>query len=105
MRQLVQKVNRDNPHLTFRLEISAFLILLRPIVPLGDHHYQIGSVDGLRYYQVLNGHCQSHDCDRHGADHLCEHRLALAMHRRPECSGQLPLSPQRLLPPHGSVIG
>ena len=93
LRQLVQKANRDNPHLTSRLEKAAFLMLLRPIVPLGDHHYQVGSEDGLRYYEVLNGHCQCHDYVRHGPGHPCKHRLALAMYQRLECSGppSLPL--------------
>ena len=60
-------------------------MLLRPIVPLGDQHYQVGSEDALRYYEVLNGHCQCHDYVRHGAGHPCKHRLALAMCQRPEC--------------------
>ena len=69
LRELVERASRDNPHLTSRLEKAAFLMLLRPIVPLGDQHYQVGSEDGLRYYEVLNGHCQCHDYVRHGAGH------------------------------------
>ena len=56
LRELLQRASRENPHLTSRLERAAFLLLLRPIVTLGDHHYQIGSEDGLQHYQVLNGH-------------------------------------------------
>jgi hypothetical protein len=85
LRELVERASRDYPHLTSRLEKAAFLMLLRPIVPLGDQHYQVGSEDGLRYYEVLNGHCQCHDYVRHGAGHPCKHRLALAMYQRPEC--------------------
>ncbi len=93
LRQVVQKASRDNPHLTSRLEKAAFLMLLRPILPLVDHHYQVGSEDGLRNYEVLNGHCQCHDYVRHGAGHPCKHRLALAMYQRLEYSG--PPSPPR----------
>lgn len=48
LRELVSEACQDNPHLTSRLEKAAFLVLLRPIVLLGDHQYQIGSEDGLR---------------------------------------------------------
>ena len=41
LRQIVEKASRANPHLTSRLEKAAFLVLLRTIEPLGDHHYQI----------------------------------------------------------------
>ncbi len=87
LRELVQRASRDNPHLTSRLEKAAFLLLLRPIVALGDHHFQIGSEDGLRNYEVLNGHCQCSDYVRHGASHPCKHRLALSLYQRLECSG------------------
>ncbi len=87
LRRLVQESCRNNPHLTSRLEKAALLMLLRPIVPLGDHHYQIGSEDGLRSYEVVNGHCQCHDYVRHGPGHPCKHRLALALYQRLECSG------------------
>ena len=93
LRDLVKRACRDNPHLTSRLERAAFLLLLRPIVPLGDHHYQIGSDDGLRRYEVLNGHCQCSDYVRHGAGHPCKHRLALALYQRLESSG-LPTPPR-----------
>lgn len=82
LRELVEQASRDNPHLTTRLERAAFLLLLRPIVMLGDHHYQVGSEDGLRHYEVLNGHCQCADYVRHGVGHPCKHRLALALHQR-----------------------
>ena len=91
LRELVQRASRDNPHLTSRLERAAFLLLLRPIVLLGDHHYQIGSEDGLRSYEVLNGHCQCSDNVRHGAGHPCKHRLALLSTR-----GWKPLGHRRL---------
>jgi hypothetical protein len=94
LRELVQQACRDNPHLTSRLERAAFLVLLRPIRLLGDHHYQIGSEDGLRIYEVLNGHCQCHDYIRHGAGHPCKHRLALALLERLQPSG-LPMPPRR----------
>ncbi len=58
LRQIVEKASQANPHLTSRLERAAFLVLLRPIEPLGDHDFQVRSEDGLRYYQVRNGHCE-----------------------------------------------
>ena len=87
LRDIVQKASRDNPHLTSRLEKAAFLVLLRPIEPLGDHHFQVMSEDGLRSYEVINGHCQCHDYVRHGSGHPCKHRLALAMSQRLESLG------------------
>ena len=82
LRELVQRTSRANPHLITRLEKAAFLLLLRPIVALGDQHFQVGSEDGLRYYEIVHGHCQCHDYLRHGAGHPCKHRLALAFHQR-----------------------
>ena len=41
LREIVEKASRENPHLTSRLEKAAFLVLLRPIEPLGDHHFQV----------------------------------------------------------------
>ena len=87
LRELVQRASRDNPHLTSRLERAAFLLLLRPIVALGDHHYEIGSEDGLRSYEVLNGHCQCSDYVRHGAGHPVKHRLALSLYQGLGSSG------------------
>ena len=94
LRDMVQRASRENPHLTPRLEKAAFLLLLRPIISLGDHHFQVGSEDGLRYYEVLNGHCQCSDYVRHGAGHPCKHRLALSFYHRLEFSGP-PQAPNR----------
>jgi hypothetical protein len=99
LRGLVEQASRDNPHLTTRLERSAFLLLLRPIVKLGDHHYQVGSEDGLRYYEVLNGHCQCADYVRHGTGHPCKHRLALALYHRLGLSGPSAPSTPASIPP------
>ena len=86
LRQLVQSASREPPHLTSRLEKAAFLVLLRPIEVLGQHHYQVRSEDGLRYYEVRNGHCECHDYVRHGPGHPCKHRLALALYQRIGCN-------------------
>ena len=90
LRELVQRASRNNPHLTTRLEKAAFLVLLRPLVSLGDDHYRVGAEDGLRNYEVLNGHCECADYLRHGAGHDCKHRLALALYQR--LGGQQPTS-------------
>ena len=81
LRDLVQQASRKNPHLTSRLEKAAFLVLLRPLVSVGNDNYRVGGEDGLRDYQVLNGHCECADYLRHGAGHNCKHRLALAMYQ------------------------
>ena len=94
LRELVQRSSRNNPHLTSRLERAAFLLLLRPIVLLGDHHYEIGSEDGLRSYEALNGHCQCSDYVWHGAGHPCKHRLALLSTRGWKPRGLRHLQPQ-----------
>ena len=86
LRDLVHRSSRENPHLTSRLEKAAFLMLLRPIETLGADHYRIGSEDGLRLYEVLNGHCECSDYLRHGSGHPCKHRLALAFHQKLDCS-------------------
>ena len=86
LRDLVHRSSRENPHLTSRLEKAAFLMLLRPIEMLGADHYRIGSEDGLRLYEVLNGHCECSDYLRHGSGHPCKHRLALAFHQKLDCS-------------------
>ena len=85
LRELVQKASRENPHLTTRLEKAAFLVLLRPLVSMGDDHYRVGAEDGLRLYEVLNGHCECADYLRHGAGHSCKHRLALALYQKLGC--------------------
>ena len=78
--------SRQNPHLTTRLENAAFLVLLRPVENLAIDHYQIGSEDGLRDYEVINGHCQCSDYLRHGAGHPCKHRLAISLLQRLDLS-------------------
>ena len=82
LRELVERASKDRPHLTSRLEKAAFLVLLRPIIVLADHRYRIGSEDGLRYYEVSDGHCQCSDYLRHGAGQPCKHRLAIALYQR-----------------------
>ena len=80
LKELVQKASRDNPHLTSRLEKAAFLLVLRDMSPLGLGHYRIGSEDGLRCYEVRNGHSNCSDYVGHGPGHPCKHRLAVALH-------------------------
>ena len=81
LRDLVQRASRENPHLTSRLEKAAFLVLLRPLVSMGDDHFGVGAEDGLRSYEVLHGHCECADYLRHGAGHDCKHRLALSLYQ------------------------
>ena len=64
------------------MEKAAFLVLLRPIDSLAENHYRVGSEDGLRYYDVIDGHCQCSDYLRHGPGHPCKHRLALSLNQR-----------------------
>ena len=87
LRELVRKASRDNPHLTSRLEKAAFLVLLRGVEQMGSNRYQVGSEDGLRQYEVVNGHCQCSDYVRHGPGHPCKHRLALALYLKLGSSG------------------
>ncbi|MEE9202923.1 MAG: hypothetical protein V3U31_07010 [Dehalococcoidia bacterium] len=91
MRELVHRASRDNPHLTSRLEKAAFLVLLRPVLSLGDDHYRVGSEDGLKYYEVRNGHCACTDYVRHGPGHPCKHRLALTFHQTLRCAESWPV--------------
>ncbi len=84
LRDLVEGFSRQNPHLITRLEKAAFLVLLRRVEALGKARYRVGSEDGLRDYQVLNGHCECTDYLRHGAGHPCKHRLAVAFQSRLE---------------------
>ena len=86
LRELVARASRENPHLTSRLEKAAFLLLLRPIASSGRLGYQIGSEDGLRSYEIRNGHCECSDYVRHGRGHNCKHRLAIAMAHRLGCT-------------------
>ncbi len=90
LRELVQRASRENPHLTTRLEKAAFLVLLRPLVSMGDDRYRVGAEDGLRNYEVLNGHCECADYLRHGAGHDCKHRLALALSQELGCAHATP---------------
>ena len=86
LRELVHRASKDNPHLTSRLEKAAFLVLLRPVLSLGGGHYRVGSEDGLKYYEVRNGHCACTDYLRHGAGHPCKHRLALSFYLTLRCT-------------------
>ena len=79
LRELVESGCKNNPHLTTRLEKAAFLVLLRNIEGLGDDRYLVTAEDGLRSYEIVQGHCQCYDYLRHGAGHPCKHRLALSM--------------------------
>ena len=78
LRELVREASRNNPHLTSRLEKAAFLLLLRRVETLGMSRFHVGSEDGLRVYEVNNGHCECSDYVRHGPGHPCKHRLALS---------------------------
>ena len=96
LRELVESASHDNPHLTTRLEKAAFLVLLRQIAVIGDDRYKITAEDGLRDYEIVNGHCECYDYIRHGAGHPCKHRLALAMHLKLQQSGEPQIA---LIPP------
>ena len=80
LRQLVVEGIQNNPYLTSRLEKAAFLVLLRQIERLAEDSYLVGAEDGLRTYEINNGHCECHDYLRHGTGHGCKHRLALKIH-------------------------
>ena len=67
---------------------------------MGDDHYRVGAEDGLRDYEVLNGHCECADYLRHGAGHHCKHRLALAL-----CQKLGYESPSFTEPGHGESKG
>ena len=82
LRDLVDGTMREWPHLTSRLEKAAFLVLLRSVMPYSPTRYQVGSEDGLRHYEVRNGHCECSDYVRHGPGHPCKHRLAGELHLR-----------------------
>jgi hypothetical protein len=81
LRLLVESAAARRPHLTSRLEKAAFLVRLRPIQKLAGDAWQIPSEDGLRFYTVRRGECECSDYLRHGAGHLCKHRLAVFLHR------------------------
>lgn len=80
LRSLVVRASRHDPHLTSRLEKAAFLVLLRSVAQVGVDRYSVGSEDGLRTYEIVNGHCECSDYVRHGSGHRCKHRLALMIH-------------------------
>ena len=88
LRSMVEKAGGANPHLLSRLEKAAFLVVLRPIQRLNDHRFRVGSEDGLRFYNIDNGHCECTDYLRHGSGHPCKHQLALSMHLQLE--GEMP---------------
>ena len=79
LRTLVQQASHTNPHLTSRLEKAAFLLLLRPVVEVGQDRYRVMSEDGLRWYEIRDGHCDCSDYVRHGPGHPCKHRLAISL--------------------------
>jgi hypothetical protein len=79
LRTLVEQTSRANPHLTSRLEKAAFLMLLRPVVEIGPDRCRVMSEDGLRWYEIRDGHCECTDYTRHGPGHPCKHRLAMAL--------------------------
>ena len=80
LRTLVESASHDNPHLTTRLEKAAFLVLLRRIAVTGHNRYKVAAEDGLREYEVVNGHCECSDYVRHGPGHPCKHRLAIELY-------------------------
>jgi hypothetical protein len=80
LRELVEINCRTYPHLTSRLEKAAFLVLLRSVSQMEPDHYQVGSEDGLRSYDIRHGHCDCGDYARHAPGHPCKHRLAVALH-------------------------
>mgnify|MGYP000241692862 CR=1 FL=1 len=96
LRKMVHLASKANPLLTSRLEKAAFLVLLRTITSEGRQVQHVGSEDGLRSYQVRNGHCECSDYVRHGPGHPCKHRLAVALGLMLDCSGP-PSEFQRLL--------
>ena len=79
LRTLVQQASHTTPHLTSRLEKAAFLLLLRPVVEVGQDRYRVMSEDGLRWYEIQNGQCECSDYMRHGPGHPCKHRLAVSL--------------------------
>ncbi len=81
LRLLVESAAARRPQLTSRLEKAAFLVLLRPIQPLGGDVWRVTSEDGLRFYTVRRGECECWDYLRHGPGHPCKHRLALFLYR------------------------
>ncbi len=79
LRDIVEQTSHTNPHLTSRLEKAAFLLLLRPVVEMEANRSRVMSEDGLRWYEIQDGHCDCADYSRHGPGHPCKHRLAVAL--------------------------
>lgn len=80
LQERVQSLCRERPHLTSRIEKAGFIVLLRSIQELTyRRHYRVGAEDGLRTYDVINGHCECSDYVRHGPGHPCKHRLAIEL--------------------------
>ncbi|MDA0988872.1 MAG: hypothetical protein O2783_07090 [Chloroflexi bacterium] len=81
LQERVQDLCRERPHLTSRIEKAGFIVLLRSIQELKyRRHYRVGAEDGLRTYDVINGHCECSDYVRHGPGHPCKHRLAIELY-------------------------
>ncbi len=81
LQERVQELCRERPHLTSRIEKAGFIVLLRSIQELRyRRHYRVGAEDGLRTYDVINGHCECSDYVWHGPGHPCKHRLAIELY-------------------------
>ncbi len=79
LRHYVDEIVHNNPRLTSRAEKAAFLVVLRQIEQIGPNRFLVESEDGLKAYEVENGHCNCYDYVNHGIGHPCKHRLALYM--------------------------
>ena len=79
LRHYVGEIVQYNPRLTSRAEKAAFLVVLRHIEQIGPNLFLVESEDGLKAYEIENGHCNCYDYVNHGIGHPCKHRLALYM--------------------------
>ncbi len=79
LRHYVDEIVQYNPRLTSRAEKAAFLVVLRQIEQIGPNLFLVESEDGLKAYEVENGHCNCYDYVNHGIGHPCKHILALYM--------------------------
>jgi len=79
LRRYVDEIVHKNPRLTSRAEKAAFLVVLRHIEKIGPNLFLVESEDGLKAYEVENGHCNCYDYVNHGIGHPCKHRMALYM--------------------------
>lgn len=94
LQERVHELCRERPHLTSRIEKAGFIVLLRSIQELKyRRHYRVGAEDGLRTYDIINGHCECSDYVRHGPGHPCKHRLAIELYE--EVGSNLPPSVHR----------